>query len=289
MPLLEGVYAAAVTPRRLGLQDINLGVMWELIDFLCEKKAQGIALLGSTGEFIHYSNSERMRMMGLAPKRSRVPVIMNVSHSTLDGAVELAQAASASGAVAVMLMPPHYFRYSDSDVRLFYRRFAREAAVEVPILLYNMPRFGNAVGADVVVELLREGVVQGVKDASGDQEYLERLIELRNEHPFTLLGGADELLGKTREVSGVISGIACAVPELARAVQSGDATAAGRLLEFMARVETMPFPVGIREATAARGLKLGPHAVPVDEHVTAEFREWFKSWLPGVLKECNSA
>ena len=76
MPLLQGVYAAAVTPRRLGMQDINLGVMWDLIDFLCERKVQGLALLGSTGEFIHYSNSERMRMMGLAPKRSRVPVVM---------------------------------------------------------------------------------------------------------------------------------------------------------------------------------------------------------------------
>ena len=96
MPLLQGVYAAAVTPRRLGMQDINLGVMWDLIDFLCERRIQGISLLGSTGEFIHYSNSERMRMMGLAPKRSRVPVIINVSHSNLDGSVELAPCESVS-------------------------------------------------------------------------------------------------------------------------------------------------------------------------------------------------
>ena len=121
MPLLQGVYAAAVTPRRLGMQDINLGVMWDLIDFLCERRIQGLSLLGSTGEFIHYSNSERMRMMGLAPKRSRVPVLINVSHSNLDGSLELAQAAAASGAAGVLLMPPVFFRYTDDDVRLARR------------------------------------------------------------------------------------------------------------------------------------------------------------------------
>ena len=38
MPLPSGVYAAAVTPRRPGTGEINLGVMWDLFDFLCERK-----------------------------------------------------------------------------------------------------------------------------------------------------------------------------------------------------------------------------------------------------------
>ena len=288
MPLLQGVYAAAVTPRRLGMQDINLGVMWDLIDFLCERKVQGLALLGSTGEFIHYSNSERMRMMGLAPKRSRVPVLINVSHSNLDGSVELAQAAAASGAVGVLLMPPVFFRYTDDDVRMFYRRFAREAAVDIPILLYNIPRFSNPVSPEVALELLREGTVHGVKDASGDRGYLDSLAELRAERPFTLMGGADELLSQ-QPGDGVISGVACAVPELVLAAHRGVVTAPARLAELMDHLNKLPFPVGIREATMQRGLKIGPHAAPVDERVTAEFREWFKGWLPGVLAECKNA
>src|SRR4051812_12262863 len=123
MPLPDGIYAAAVTPRRLGCQDINLGTMWELIDFLTERKVSGIVLMGATGEFVHYSNSERMRMMGLAPKRSRVPVMINVSHSTLDGAVELAQASAASGAAGVLLMAPYFYRYNDDAIRSFILRF----------------------------------------------------------------------------------------------------------------------------------------------------------------------
>ncbi len=49
--IADGVYAAAITPRRLGVQDINLGSMWELIDFLSDKRFSGIVLMGATGEF----------------------------------------------------------------------------------------------------------------------------------------------------------------------------------------------------------------------------------------------
>src|SRR3954453_20561656 len=134
MPIPDGVYAAAVTPRRLGLQDINLGVMWDILDFLGDHKVDGIVLLGATGEFVHFSNSERMRMMGLAPRRSRIPVIFNVSHSTLDGAIELGQAATASGAAGFLLMPPYFFRYSDDNIRAFYERFVSEIGASVPLL-----------------------------------------------------------------------------------------------------------------------------------------------------------
>src|SRR3954451_510128 len=106
---IQGVYAAAVTPRRLGTQDINLGAMWVLVDYLVSHGAQGIVFLGCTGEFVHFSNSERMRLMGVAVKRRRVPVIFTSSHPTFDGAVDLAQAADGCGAAALLVMPPYFF------------------------------------------------------------------------------------------------------------------------------------------------------------------------------------
>src|SRR5688572_8384228 len=193
MPSITGVYAAAVTPRRLGAQDINLGVMWDIIDFLIQYGVDGIVLLGSTGEFVHYSNSERMRLVGLAPKRSRVPVIVNISHSTLDGAVELAQSAAASGAAAVLLMPPYFFRYNIDDAEAFFQQFSREADIDIPIFLYNIPAFTNPLPFSLCERLLRQGTVSGVKDSSGDSENYQRLAAVRQDKPFTFLMGADSL------------------------------------------------------------------------------------------------
>src|SRR6476661_2040990 len=165
---IQGVYAAAVTPRRLGTEDINLGAMWDLIDFLVSHGVQGIVLLGATGEFVHLSTSERMRLLGLASKRSRVPIIFNCSHSSFDGTVELTEAAEAAGAAAALIMPPFFFRYTQCQISDFYRRVMETTEAEIPLLLYNLPQFTSPVAFDTARQLLSDGVVQGINDSSGD-------------------------------------------------------------------------------------------------------------------------
>jgi dihydrodipicolinate synthase/N-acetylneuraminate lyase len=285
------------------MQDINLGVMWDVIDFLVQHGVDGIVLLGSTGEFVHYSSSERMRMVGLAPRRSRVPVLVNVSHSSLDGAVELAQAAAASGAAGVLLMPPYFFRYGAEDLTAFYEQFVREADIDIPILLYNIPCFTNPLPFPVAESLIRAGLVHGLKDSSGDSGTYEQFAGLRAEKPFTYLMGSDSLFVRARSESGIdggVSGIASAVPELLVALNKAIGSKSQdlvtrletRLQQFIAWTDRLAVPVCIKEAAAARGLKVGPHAIPArgePERAIADFREWFKPWLSEVQRECRHA
>src|ERR1700687_5712508 len=86
----QGVIIAAITPRRTNETSIDLGAMLELLDFLCQTGANAIALLGSTGEFVHCALDHRRHMTMFAAKRSSLPLLVNVSHSTLDGALALA-------------------------------------------------------------------------------------------------------------------------------------------------------------------------------------------------------
>lgn len=297
---IQGVYAAAVTPRRLGTQDINLGAMWDLIDYLVAHGAQGIVLMGCTGEFVHFSNAERMRLMGVAAKRSRVPVIFNCSHSTFDGTLELAQAADASGAAGVLVMPPHFFTYTQEQILDFYRLLAEEAELQIPLMLYNIPQFTTKISLETASDLLRNGVVQGIKDSSGDTANFEGLQALRQQHSFALMLGNDALVvpARSKGCDGIISGVASAIPELLialdRAVISGIpeliTRLEARLRQFIRWCDTMPTPMAVKEATALRGLKLGPHSLSCDGDMQRDvdaFRAWFKDWLPDVLSECK--
>ena len=297
---VQGIYAAAVTPRRLGTQDINLGAMWDLIDFLVGHGVQGIVLLGSTGEFVHFSNAERMRLMGLAAKRSKVPVVFNCSHSTFDGALELTQAADASGARAVLVTPPYFFRYPAAYVADFYRQLSEEAQLNIPLLLYNLPQFTSGISLPIASELLAQGVVQGIKDSSGDTAGFQELQELRRQHQFTLVVGNDGITAGARGsgCDGVISGVACALPELMVALDGSITRRATevrtrlevRLGEFLQWADKLPTPVAVKEATVLRGLKLGPHSIPCEGQLRRDidaFREWFKGWLPETLSECK--
>src|ERR1035438_4908230 len=139
-----------------------------MVDFLAAAGVDGICLFGSTGEFINYSFAERQRLLSLAAKRSRVPLIAGVSHSTLSGALQLADDAISAGADALMLMPPYFFRYGQGEVEQFFRTFARETNDAVPILLYNNPAVSTGIGISALRRLFETGRFAGIKDSSAD-------------------------------------------------------------------------------------------------------------------------
>lgn len=285
---LKGVWAAAVTPNRPGTLDADYTGALELLDFLADRGVDGICLLGSTGEFLNYSFSDRQRLVYLANKRTRVPLMVGVSHSTLAGALQLADDAIAAGADALLLMPPYFFRYSQADVEEFYRQFAREAGNAVPLLLYNIPQFTSAIEAETARRLLHSGMYSGIKDSSGDWSYFEQLLQLRRDHGFALLAGNDRLAARAlaEGAEGVVSGCACAIPEilveLKKAVLAGDLPRVesldARLAEFIRWIEEFPVPLGIKTAVAIRKQKAGTPGTPLSPEAQSalkDFSDWF--------------
>jgi 4-hydroxy-tetrahydrodipicolinate synthase len=297
---IQGIQAAAVTPRRPSGHQIDIGATLEVVDFLCENGVQGIVLLGSTGEFLHFDYDDRARLGAMAVKRSRAPVFINVSHSTFDGAIRLAEDAKGAGAAGLLLMPPYYFEYEQNEIQEFFLRFAAEVGHRTPIYLYNIPCFTNDMACETSMSLLATGLFEGIKDSSGRFEDFVRFQEMRSQHQFRLLLGADTLYARARHggADGAVSGIASAVPELLvaleRCIASGDASKEAilqqRLEEFAARIDCFPTPFGIKAAGGARGLKTGSCAVPLSADRRKEldsFLGWFREWLPGVQQECR--
>jgi 4-hydroxy-tetrahydrodipicolinate synthase len=287
------VHAAAVTPHREAGYQADLAATLELIDYLCAAGVHGIALLGSTGEFPHMSLEDRAHLVRLAAKRSRAPILAGVTHSTLDGTVMLAEDAARSGAAGILVMPPYFYPYGQAEIREFFLRLADRIGGAVPIFLYNIPLFTSAIAVETSCELLASGRFAGIKDSSGSFEDFQKLRELRD---VTILVGSDRIFTRARRAGadGIISGVACAVPELLlaldRAIAAGSPDALeARLQEFLNWLDRFPPPVGIKEACAVRGLKVGPLAVPLPAEKRSEldeFRCWFQNWLPVVLNEC---
>src|SRR3954451_23077309 len=102
---LEGILAAVTTPNHAGTLEPDYSGLLDLLDFVAAGGVNSICLFGSTGEFINYSISDRQRALYLAVKRSRVPLVVGVGHTTLRGSLELADDAVNSGAAGLLLMP----------------------------------------------------------------------------------------------------------------------------------------------------------------------------------------
>jgi len=299
---VQGVHAALVTPRRPNANEADLAAALELVDFVAGRGVDGIVLLGTTGEFVHLDVADRLRLTQFAIKRSRLPVTVNVSHSSLEGALALARGAASFGASALLLMPPYFFRYSQEEIEEFYLRFAKELGPAPPLLLYNIPTVSTAIHFETVMRLVATGAYAGIKDSSGRIEDFRKMLAVKRQAPFTLLAGADAIFPETRAEGGdgVVSGVAGALPELMagldRAIRLGEEVKrdrlTARLLEFLAWCERLPPSLALKEALTKRGVKAGPPAVPLAPEGRSrleQFREWFGGWLPGVLTESKGA
>lgn len=295
-PLASGVYAALATPRPQNSVEADAAALFDYLDLVQNRGVDGIVLFGSTGEFVHFDVTERMRVLMLAKKRCRMPLLVNVAHSTLAGAIELAEDAMAVGVAGLLLMPPYYFHYSGCQIAEFYRQFSKEVDGKARVYLYNIPQFTNAIPPEIIDDLLASGAFAGIKDSSGDWELFERLLALKANHPFQLMVGNDAIYRRARPMGadGIVSGVAAALPELLvkleRAIVSENEEGANeldaRLQEFLGWLNRFPAPVGIKIAATARGWKLAHTALPYDHHALAakqEFERWFNEWLPRVL------
>ncbi len=294
--LAGGVYTALATPRLRDAVEVDASALFDYLDTIVDAGVDGVVLFGSTGEFVHFDVAERMRALSLASRRCRVPLLVNVSHSTLGGALDLAENALDSCASGLLLMPPYFYRYNDEQIYEFYCRFASALDAKMPIYLYNIPVFTNPLTASLATRLLTTGQFAGIKDSSGDWQLFEELQSLHAKLPFQLMIGSDPLYFRARPLGadGIVSGVAAALPELIvaldRALSANDLPRAAKLNtlldEFIGWIDRFPAPVGVRRAAVARGWKLQHSSLPFDERTAAglqEFEQWFVAWLPGVL------
>jgi len=284
---LQGVYAAAITPRNK-TGDLNFGATFELIDYLCAARVGGIALFTESGEYPALAVDERARLTYLAVKRSRVPLLTGVGSATLDQSLELAREARAAGAAAILLPPPLHYRYDEDDICEFYTQFASQFGSGPPVVI------SGEIAPGIACRLLESGRFAGIEDGSSSQESLDRLCACAADR--SVLAGDDRLMVQARSAGlGVLSAAACAAPELTMALDSaigaGDgpriATLEAVRQELVAWLARFPAPAGLKTAVAARGIQTGPLAVPLSPAKALcleQFREWFKAWLPATRK-----
>lgn len=298
--LMQGVYVALATPRKSNSVEANAAALLDYVDTIVGSGVDGLVLFGSTGEFVHYDIGERMRVLSLAIKRSRVPLVVNVSHSSFAAAASLAENAIENGVAGILVMPPYFFRYSDDQVFAFYESFVKIVNGAVPIYLYNIPFFTNPMTASLMERLLSTGAYAGIKDSSGEWALFEALLGVRGRRQFQNLVGSDGMYARARVAGadGIVSGVAAALPELMvaldRALVAREAAKIQKLdaylHQFLKYLHLFPATIAIKQAAVVRGWKQDHAAIPFDEATResiAEFRRWFEQWLPGVLADCT--
>jgi dihydrodipicolinate synthase/N-acetylneuraminate lyase len=290
MTELQGVHAAAITPRNAH-GEMDLGAAFELIDFLSRSGVAGVVLFSEVGEYPAFSPEDRSRLVYLAVKRSRVPVLAGIGSGSLDLSIALARESRDGGAEALLLPPPFFFRYDPDDLQEFYARFAAQSDCAGDTFLWNSPSVTSNIPVESAVRIIDAHGFAGIVDSSGDPEAFTCLQAASGSHGFRLFSGDDRLFSWARSIGApVISAAASAIPEIAvamdRAIASGKRMEVDRLQplfdEFLGWIDRFPQPILLKVATGIRGLKTGPLPLPVCPEKQAaldQFRGWFAECL----------
>lgn len=283
---LQGIVPALTTPFASGAFDPD-ALRRNVLAFERAGVA-GYLVLGSTGETVLLEAEERRLVLDTA--RAAVPagrpLIAGVSaESTAAARRGVAQAADA-GADAVLLGTPHYFRdlMTGEAIAAHVRDVAADSPL--PLLLYNVPKFtGLALPRSAVRDLSRLERVAGIKESSGDRDYL-REVQGSAGPGFRVFCGAPGLVleALAAGAAGAILAAANVLAEpfvrIAALVAAGATSEAERVLgeiaepaRFIAGEHGVP---GIKAAMDLRGLAGGaprPPLRPVSDDVRAEIAD----------------
>ncbi len=222
----EGSIVAMVTPFRDG--KVDEPKLRELVEFHVKNGTDAIVPCGTTGESPTLSHAEHKRVVEVTIEAAagRIPVVAGTGSNSTAEAIELTQHAKKAGADGVLMVCPYYNKPTQAGLIAHYTAVA--AAVDIPIIMYNIPgRTGVNMLTETVAALAELPSVVGMKEASGSLEQMTEVISLCGDR-LTVVSGDDTLTLPLMAVGGkgVISVVANIVPketaEMTRAALNGD-------------------------------------------------------------------
>jgi len=261
--MITGSLVAIVTPMHEdGSLDMNS--LRNLVDFHVKEGTDAIVVVGTTGESPTVNVEEHCELIKLTVDHAagRIPVIAGTGANSTAEAIELTGFAKAAGADMALSVVPYYNKPTQEGL---YRHFKAIAeAVELPVLLYNVPgRTVADMSNDTILRLAEVPGIVGVKDATGNMDRAYDLIQ-RAPDGFALYSGDDLscVLSIMMGFHGNISVTANVAPRLMRemcvAAAAGDVATAKaihfRLLGLHRDLFCEANPIPVKWAVSRMGL-----------------------------------
>lgn len=262
---LMGCGTALVTPfRRDG--GVDEPALHALVNWQVESGIDFLVPCGTTGETSTLTEAEWLRVVEVvvATVAGRIPVFAGCTHNATHEAVARARKlARVDGLTGILTANPFYNRPGQEGQYQHFRAIAE--AVEMPILLYNIPgRTGANLEPATVLRLAELPNVIGIKESSGN---LTQITELLTTAPrsFKVFAGDDGMalpvmaLGGAGLVSVASNVIPGQMARMARAALENDWVGARRINRQFFRLmqahfsEPSPAPVKAVLSMLGRG------------------------------------
>lgn len=165
----------------------------------------GLIPLGSTGEFLSMSFSERKAIAECVIKtvNGRVPVLVGAGAESTEEVIDNVEMAEKLGADGTMIIPPFYSTPTSMELLKHFERISQSATK--PIMLYNNPATSNVdLTPDLVADLSHFQHIDYIKESTMDVTRVRDILEL-SEGRMNVFGG---IMGYESFLSGACGWVA---------------------------------------------------------------------------------
>lgn len=259
---IRGVIPPVVIPlswdRHLDLESLERS-----INRMIDAGVDGLFFLGSSGEVAFLTDAQRYHVLqeAVAMVNGRVPVLAGIIDMETMRVIDQAKRATGYGVDAVVATAPFYALGGPREVERHFRAIREHT--NLPIFAYDLPvSVHTKLDPTMLVRLGKDGVIQGVKDSSGDDVSFRWLV-LENEdagHPLQVLTGHEVcvdgafLAGADGSVPGLGNVDPYRYVEQWKAAQAGDWQRVKELQDDLARLMCLTRSV---KATVGFGAGVG--------------------------------
>lgn len=275
MALFQGAGVAIITPMKKNLE-VNFDKLEEIIMEQIENKTDSIIITGTTGEASTLTMEEHLECIRVAAAaaKKRVPVIAGTGSNCTATAIELSGEAEKAGADGLLVVTPYYNKATQNGLLNHFKKIA--AAVDIPIVLYNIPgRTGCSMTPATIAKLFKEiDNIIGLKEATGDICEALRIMHL-TDGEIALYAGNDNQIIPLLSIGGlgVISVLSNIAPEFTHDMVmhylNGNTEEARRM-----QVKSVPLidalfsevnPIPVKAAMNLMGMDVGSLREPLTE------------------------
>lgn len=218
MSTLKGVFPPVVTIFKQN-GEIDLDGNKKQVDFLISKGVDGIAYLGTTGEFFSLSLEEKKVFIDEMIKHidSRVKILVGVGSTNKNEVTEFIKFLENYNVDGILLINPYFVIFDEFLVENYYNEIAKETRLK--IIIYNFPQLtGFNFSPKLVTRLVKENKnIIGLKDTTVDQSHLIDMLKVKESNKDFIVYCAFEsqtLGALVNGIEGFINATANFAPEL---------------------------------------------------------------------------
>lgn len=192
--MITGIFPPIPTP--FVNDEIAFDKLRDNLNSLIKSGVNGVVALGSNGEAVYLSRPEKLALLeqcrAILPEDK--PLIAGTGLESIKETIALTNAAARLGVTAALVITPSFYAGKMDHTALirYYKSVAD--AVDIPVLIYNVPKFtGINIAPVTVAALAGHPNIIGVKNSSENMAHLGEIIQ-RTPPDFSVLVGTASVL-----------------------------------------------------------------------------------------------